>query len=187
MSSQETHQGTTKLATDDATQDATQEGATENATREADQNPIQDAWNDTAQGSTTKKSDPWSSTRDIVYDSERGYTFPSLKKIMMKTNGYFASNLKVKADKAVLPEIKEDYARAQDKFRTLLGLHDGLQSQLVEQSSTTMAPVTVHTPVEEYRKGRKIAKNTESFNLQGPYYLSDYEQERPEDLAGSSE
>ncbi|WWC96534.1 hypothetical protein V866_003402 [Kwoniella sp. B9012] len=149
MSSQETHQGTTKLATDDATQDATQEGATENATREADQNPIQDAWNDTAQGSTTKKSDPWSSTRDIVYD--------------------------------------RDYARAQDKFRTLLGLHDGLQSQLVEQSSTTMAPVTVHTPVEEYRKGRKIAKSTESFNLQGPYYLSDYEQERPEDLAGSSE
>ncbi|OCF56841.1 hypothetical protein L486_05696 [Kwoniella mangroviensis CBS 10435] len=118
-------------------------------------------------------------------------TEPSVKKIMMKTNGYFVLNGEVEADEAVLPHIERDYARAQDKFRTLLGRHVGLhgplQTQLVEQGSTEMAPVKVHTLLEGYIRGREIAKGTKTLFLQGPYYLSDYEQEGTEGLAERSE
>ncbi|WVQ65340.1 uncharacterized protein L199_003516 [Kwoniella botswanensis] len=184
MSSQETKQGTTQLATDDTTQDATQEGANDNATRDADQNPIQDAWHDTAEGRVHHQE-----IRPLVFYkrySIRQPTKTSLKRIMMKTKGLFAINLKVEADKALLPEIEEDYARAQAKFGTLLEIHNVLQSRLVE-TGTVVAGVSVHTPVEGYKRGRKIAMSTERLNLQGPYYLSDYEQVRPEGLAGSSE
>ncbi|OCF75411.1 hypothetical protein I204_04266 [Kwoniella mangroviensis CBS 8886] len=175
--------------------------------------PVRDTTDGSARDTIENQSDPWASTRKFECYSERGQTSerstrrgqgsrsvslivtkptePSVKKIMMKTNGYFVLNGEVEADEAVLPHIERDYARAQDKFRTLLGRHVGLhgplQTQLVEQGSTEMAPVKVHTLLEGYIRGREIAKGTKTLFLQGPYYLSDYEQEGTEGLAERSE